>query len=135
MSVIALHDLQDFEISHAQPRRRDHLRVVQPGERVTSAVEAPGRLTLTRRGRLTITITVATVLVMTVVAALGVLSAAAAPVATDTIVVQPGQTLSQIAVTELPGMPMDQAIVEIQLANELNTLQVQAGMELEIPRP
>lgn len=135
MSAIALHDLQDVQPAQAgrTPRRRDHLRVVQPGECVEATGARPDQLTLTRRGRLTITLTVATVLMLAVVAVMGMLPATAS--AGHTITVQPGQTLSQIAVTELPGVPMDRAIVQIQLANDMNTLQVQAGMELEIPLP
>ena len=49
--------------------------------------------------------------------------------------VQPGDTLSQLALTYLPELPVDRAIVQIQLANELNSLQVMAGTELEIPAP
>ncbi|WP_109472264.1 LysM peptidoglycan-binding domain-containing protein [Ornithinimicrobium cavernae] len=139
MSAIALHDiLQDLEPVPAgrSPRRRNHLRVVAPGETapVSARAARPSRgLVLTRRGRLTVTLTVATVLVLAVVAALGMFPAAAD--GGQTVVVQPGQTLSQIAVTELPELPVDRAIVQIQLANGLNSLHIQAGAELEIPRP
>ena len=91
------------------------------------------RLTITRRGRLAVTLAVATVLVLTVVAASGLLPAAAD--GGETIVVQPGQTLSHIAVTELPDLPLDRAVMELQLANNLNSLDIQAGAELEIPHP
>ncbi|QDO88074.1 hypothetical protein FNH13_06705 [Ornithinimicrobium ciconiae] len=139
MSAIALHDLQDLEPVRARRRQRDHLRLVQPGERmdegfhVGARTDAPGAggFTLTRRGRLAITMTVATALVLAVIAAFGMFPATAA--SGHTITVQPGQTLSQIAVTELPELPMDRAIVQIQVANDMNTRQVQAGMDLEIP--
>ncbi|MCK0114157.1 LysM peptidoglycan-binding domain-containing protein [Ornithinimicrobium sp. F0845] len=139
MSAIALHDLQDFETTQAgrdggrTPGRRDHLRVVAPGERAPVDGGRTGQLVLTRRGRLAVTLTVATVLVLAVVAALGMLPATAS--AGHTVTVQPGDTLSQIAVSELPELPMDRAIVQIQLANDLNTLHIQAGMELAIPQP
>lgn len=134
MSAIALHDiLEDLEApAERTPRRRDHLRVVRPGE-TAPAVEAPaaGRLTITRRGRLAVTLSVATLLVLTVVAAAGLFPAAAD--GSGTVVVQPGQTLSQIAVTELPELPLDRAIVQLQLTNNLNSLDIQAGTELVIP--
>lgn len=138
MSAIALHDLQDLETAGTAPvtwapRRRGHLRVVAPGERAAVSQRQPGRMTLTRRGRLAVTMTVATVLVLAVVAALGMLPATAS--AGHTVTVQPGDTLSQLAVTYLPELPVDRAIVQIQLANELNSLQVMAGTELEIPAP
>lgn len=135
MSAIALHDiLEDFEPAAAgpAPRRRDHLRVVRPGETAPAVhAQAEGRLTITRRGRLAVTLSVATLLVLTVGAAAGLLPAAAD--GGEMIVVQPGQTLSQIAVTHLPDLPMDRAIMELQLANNLNSLDVQAGIELQIP--
>lgn len=141
MSAIALHDiLDDVEVTPAGrgPRRRDHLRVVAPGESAPALAgsargASEGHLTITRRGRLAITLTVATVLVLTVVAALGIFPAGAAGM--EMVTVQPGQTLSHIAVAELPELPMDRAIVLLQQTNELNSLDVQAGTQLEIPRP
>lgn len=136
MSAIALHDLQDLESGpHGPaPRRRDHLRVVAPGERAAVRVAPSARpMTLTRRGRLAMTLAATIVLVLAVVAALGMLPATAS--AGHTVTVQPGDTLSQIALTQLPELPLDRAIVEIQLANDLNTLHVQAGTELTIPAP
>ncbi len=138
MSAIALHDiLEDFE-PVAAPRPRRHLRVVTPGEtapRPARAV-APRRrrgMVLTRRGRLAVTLTVASALVVAAVVVVGLLPVAAG--GTATIVVQPGQTLSEIATTQLPQLPVDRAIVEIQLANELNSLHIPAGVQLQIPRP
>lgn len=141
MSAIALHDiLDDVEVAPAglRPRRRDHLRLVAPGETVPALAAPAGRadaghLTLTRRGRLAITLTVATALVLTVVAALGIFPAGAA--GGEVVTVQPGQTLSHIAVTELPELPMNRAIVLLQQTNQLNSLEIQAGTQLEIPRP
>src|SRR5699024_1224127 len=130
-----------------RPRRR-HLRVVGPGETAPRIVvpgeTAPGAagtvapprrrgIVLTRRGRLAVTLTVASALVLAAVVVVGLLPVAAGGGAT--IVVQPGQTLSEIATTQLPQLPVDRAIVEIQLANELNSLHIPAGAELQIPRP
>ena len=49
------------------------------------------------------------------------------------VTVAPGQTLSQIALAELPTMSISQGIVAIQIANELSTAQVSAGQQLVIP--
>lgn len=49
------------------------------------------------------------------------------------ITVAPGQTLSHIAVRELPELPVGTAVAEIQLANRLNTTHVHAGQQLVIP--
>lgn len=144
MSAIALHDLTapdlvDRDFASA-PRERSsrpgHLRVVtaqdlpQP-RAVWAPTQAP--LTMTRRGRLLITLTATAALLAVVAAALGVFPAMAA--GDHTVVVQPGQTLSHVAAAELPELPMDRAVVQIQLANEMNSLDVQAGMVLHIPQP
>lgn len=132
MSAIALHDLHDLEPVPARGRR-GHLRLVPTGQVEARGADHGGAMTLTRRGRLAVTVAVATTLVVAALLAFGMFPATA--VAGHTVTVQPGQTLSEIAVTQLPGMPMDRAIVQIQLANEMSTVHVQAGMELEIPQP
>jgi hypothetical protein len=53
--------------------------------------------------------------------------------ASSEVVVRPGQTLSEIAATQLPELPLDRAIVAVQRENQMNTLQVQAGQTLVIP--
>lgn len=113
------------------PRRR-HLQVVrseeEPAARTGSPV--PGALRITRRGRLAITCTVALAVVLLVAA----LAGAAAPAGSDhSVRVEAGQTLSQIAATELPHLPLDRAMVEIQLANRLSSPHLQAGQTLVIP--
>lgn len=146
MSAIAVEDLSPLGLG-ASARRRGHLRLVRPGEAPAGtpreseqqdrAVAVPTRgsasrqLSLTRRGRLAVTLSVATLLVAATIVTLGLFPAGAAD--GRTVVVEPGQTLSQIAVTHLPELPVDQAIVQIQLANSMNTLQVQTGAELVIP--
>lgn len=134
MSAIALHDttLADIRLIDGAGRRRNHLRLVQPGEVRPATEQGTHAMVLTRRGRLALTLTVATVVVLAIAAILGMLPAAAS--GSHTVVVQPGQTLSQIAVTELPELPMDRAIVQIQLANQMNSLDVQAGTTLQIPQ-
>lgn len=144
-----LHDLDEAPELRAPRGGRGHLRLVGPGQLadtgkavtapdlpplclVREPVAAPARMRITRRGRLAVTGTVTLLLALGLAAIVGsVLPAGASTV--ETVVVQPGQTLSQVAATELPGMPLDAAIVQIQLANEMNTLQVQAGQTLEIP--
>lgn len=144
MSAIALHDMTAPELmdrdfapaSGVRGGRRSHLWLVTADDlpqptTLRAPVQAP--LTLTRRARLLMTLTAAAALVAVIAAALGVFPAMAA--GGHTVVVQPGQTLSHVAVAELPELPMDRAIVQIQLANEMNSLDVQAGTVLQIPQP
>lgn len=134
-----------------RPARPAHLRLVRPGETVAPSpgwtpagaphpdrpAAAPARpparaLRVTRRGRLAISLGVSTVVLALVVVMSGLLPAgASAPERLHTVA--PGQTLSQVAATMLPEVPLDRAIVQLQLANGLNTLQVQAGQQLVIP--
>lgn len=137
MSAIAVEDLSPVELGAGAPRR-NHLRAVRPGERaadrsgpVTRDRCRRSRLVLTRRGRLAVTLSVVTLVALAAVATLGMFPAGAAD--GQTVVVQPGQTLSHLAVTHLPELPMSQGIVQIQLANGMNSLDVQAGTELVIP--
>lgn len=90
------------------------------------------RLRLTRRGVLAIA-----VIVVAVAIACGLLIAhavAPAPLGPTSVVVQSGQTLSEVAHHALPQLPVQEAVVRVQLANDLNSLQVSAGQTLLIPR-
>lgn len=87
-------------------------------------------LRLTRRGRLALTSTVAFVVAGLLMSMIGVLGPAGA---TTSVVVEPGMTLSQIAAEELPDLPLDRAITDIQRANRLSTTSIAAGQELLIP--
>ena len=49
------------------------------------------------------------------------------------VVVEPGMTLSQIAAEQLPELPLDRAMVDIQRANRLSTTDIAVGQELVIP--
>ena len=51
-----------------------------------------------------------------------------------TVTVAPGQTLSEVALAELPEMSISEGILAIQMANKMSTAQVSAGQELVIPR-
>lgn len=120
----------------ATPRRRAGAPAVRPAAghlRLVAADErpAPGAaLHITRRGRLAVTATVALVLAL----ALASLGSALAPAgATTAVVVQPGMTLSEIAAEQLPEVPLDRALVDIQRANRLSTTDIAVGQELVIP--
>lgn len=89
-------------------------------------------LRLTRRGWLAIG-----VIVLAVTALCGLLIARAvapAPTGPTSVVVKSGQTLSEVAHRALPQLPVQEAVVRVQLANGLNSLQVSAGQTLLIPR-
>ena len=51
-----------------------------------------------------------------------------------TITVAPGQTLSEVALAELPDLSISEGILAIQIANKMSTAQVSAGQRLVIPR-
>lgn len=112
------------------PSRTPRLRLVRPGERIS----APARpaIRLSGRGRLLITLMVATaVLSLTVMSTTS--PDAARPQIDHATTVKAGQTLSEVAEAQLPGLPINQAVARIQLANGLNTTQVHAGQSLLIP--
>ena len=112
--------------------RRGHLRAVPDLPVGAEASRTPVRVT--RRGRLVLT-TSALLLCLTGVGvgAQAAIGGTSAP-AYDTVVVQPGQTLSQIAQRAYPQMSVGNAIQRVQGANRLNGLQVFAGERLQLPR-
>ena len=106
---------------------RPQLRLVGPGERAWVPATR-----LTRRGRLLITLTVtAAALALAVGFATSV--SASAPQIDHATTVFAGQTLSEVAAAQLPGLAINDAVSRIQLANDLNTSQVHAGQLLLIP--
>lgn len=107
---------------------RAHLRLVAEGER--APVAGHGAVHITRRGRLAVTGMV-TLLLLT--AMFSLLSALGPASATSAVVVEPGMTLSQIAADHLPGVPLSQAVSDIQRANKLSTTSIAVGQELLIP--
>ena len=116
------------ELGYAGPApKRPHLVLVQGGARITADA---GGVRLTRRGRLALFLLVLAVVAVT---SLTGLRGAGASESLRAVTVAPGETLSQIAVAELPTLSMDQAIVAIQIANNLSTAQVSAGQQLVIP--
>ncbi|MHA7127096.1 LysM peptidoglycan-binding domain-containing protein [Janibacter indicus] len=118
-----------IDVRPGRPARSRHLVSVPTGDAVTG--RAPASLRLTRRGRLAITTT--TVLVASIA---GATMAFGGPAATpQTVTVEPGQTLGQIAATELSDVPTREGVTRIQLANDLPSSHVHAGQTLTIPAP
>lgn len=121
-------------VSHSRRSRTgrpQHLRLVGEHERAASRrVRRAGALRITRRGRLAVTSTVTLVAALVVASFFGLLGPAGA---TSSVVVQPGMTLSQIAREQLPGVPLSQAVTDIQRANDLSSTSIAAGQELVIP--
>jgi len=87
---------------------------------------------INRRGRLLVTLTV-----LAAATTLGLMVAtsvmASGPQIDHATTVSAGQTLSEVAAAQLPGLPINEAVARIQLANDLNTSQVHAGQSLLIP--
>ena len=108
---------------------RPQLTSVPCGPHVVERPAAP--LRITRAGRLLIT---TTVLVALVALAVALFSGGASATAIDhSTTVRQGQTLSEIATTQLPGLPVADAVARIQVANDLTSDQVHAGQTLLIP--
>jgi hypothetical protein len=124
------------------PTARPRLRLIRPDERAgpqerlgpRDRVWQPASSTMqyTRRGRLVIALVAAAgVALLTVLLAATV--DAAAPAIDHTTTVVAGQTLSEVAAVQLPGLPIRDAVARIQLVNGLNSSQVHAGQSLLIP--
>ena len=92
---------------------------------------AAGRVRITRRGRLAL---LALAVALAAVRRLVGMRGAGAAEPPRTVTVDAGQTLSEVALAELPEMSISEGILAIQLANEMSTAQVSAGQELVIPR-
>jgi LysM repeat protein len=102
---------------------------------ISLAAAEPPTIHLTRRGRLLITS-----LVLLVLAGLFLFSAGRSEagdpssVATTTrVVVQPGQTLWQVAAAAMPGTDTREAITYIRELNALTTSVVRPGQSLLVP--
>jgi len=113
--------------SPTHPQR--HLTLVPHAEAVVPR-GASAHLRITRRGRVARTIAIALAIGALAVATLMMMSPASASIEVE---VQPGQSLSEIAATYLPHMPLDRAIVAVQVENSMNSAQVQTGQRLLIP--
>lgn len=129
MSAIAI-DLQDLYATPV-PQRAGTRR---PGGHLRLVTDAEPRRTqplrITRRGRLAVTSTVTLIIALVLASVLGTWGPASA---SSALVVQPGMTLSQIAAERLPGVPLSQAITDIQRANNLSDSGIAVGQTLVIP--
>ncbi|WP_377641803.1 LysM peptidoglycan-binding domain-containing protein [Oryzobacter terrae] len=128
MSAVAW-DPADLGSVGARAPRRPQL-VVLPGGREGGAAAPAAAVRITRRGRLAL---LALALATAGVLGLTGLSGAGAAEPLTVVTVAPGQTLSEIAATQLPDLSVSTGIVAIQVANELNSAQVSAGQQLVIP--
>ena len=146
MTALA-HDTQtgwDTPPGQAPGAPRPRLHLVPTGREAQSAPNA-APLRISRFGRLLVTATVVVVAVVLASTLLGTflgstflgstfLGAGSATAGIDhTVTVTSGQTLSGIADTELPTLPIAEGVAQIQLANQLNTSEVHAGQQLAIP--
>ena len=127
MSTIAYQDP-----TFVAPRPQRHLRAVPAP--VAPARPAPVRLT--RRGRAVVFAAVSMILAIgaIVMGASVAATSDAAPVATTTVQVQPGQTLWQIAAEANPGGDVRATVDEIVRLNALpNASGLQMGTSLAVP--
>ncbi|MGA8047475.1 MAG: LysM peptidoglycan-binding domain-containing protein [Dermatophilaceae bacterium] len=90
----------------------------------------PSVLSVPRWLRLAVTLSVFAILVSV---ALGLGGATPAPGPLGSVEVRPGQTLTQIAQAEMPGLPAAEGVARIQLANNLPSAHITAGQVIVIP--
>jgi hypothetical protein len=120
--------------AHLRVDERPHLVLVPTGPKaVRAARAAQPPMRLTRFGRLTVTLLVAMVIALLGVGLAGQLASASGD--PRVVTVGQGQTLSGIAARELPGLPVSEGVVQIQVANALSSSQVHAGQQLVVPSP
>src|SRR5690242_20665970 len=131
MSAAVAWDVTAAPVEAPRHPARPHLVSVPCGDEVR--VPAPAPLRLTRAGRLVITLTVLVALVAVAVAVATFSGGASATVIDHSTTVRSGQTLSEVAATQLPGLPVADAVARIQVANDLASDQVHAGQTLLIP--
>ena len=118
----------DLAYAGSPAPRRPHLVVLTGGAGRPAQVAG---VRITRRGRLALL-----ALALAIVAVVGLIGMGGAGAAEPlpTVTVAPGQTLSEVALAELPQLNLSQAIVAIQIANQLSTAEISAGQQLVIPR-
>ena len=109
---------------------RPQLVSVPTGAAVLEAPTTP--LRITRAGRLALTLTVVVAAIALAVALFSGGSASATVIDHSTTV-STGQTLSEIAVRELPQLPVADAVARLQVANDLTSSDIHAGQTLLIP--
>lgn len=114
------------------PSTRPHLVLVPTGRAAVKAARAARPpMHLTRRGRIVVALLVASVVVVVAVILAGRLAVASGE--PHVIIVQRGQTLSEIAQRELPQLPIAEGVVRLQVANGMSTPALLAGQTLFIP--
>lgn len=104
--------------------------VIEGGATRPSRTARPAAMLVPRWLRLALTLSV---LAVAATMLLGLGGAAAQPAPLGSVEVRPGQTLSEIARAEMPGVLNAEAVAQIQLANNLATSHVTAGQVLVIP--
>ncbi len=137
MSAIAWHSgetqraVRPSELPSPEQGRRPHRHLVSvpTGDAVRESAPAP--LRPTRRGRLVLLLSA---LVVVLVFGIAIAAGSSASVADHAVTVRSGQTLSEIAVREMPGLPMREAVARIQIANDLPSSHISAGQSLVIPK-
>ena len=138
MSAIVLEAVRQphtVEPVRSQPTGRPRLVLVPTGPeavraaRLARATQPP--LRLTRFGRLVVALLVAAVVSVLGVGLAGQLASATGE--PRTVTVQSGQTLSGIAVREMPELTAAEGVVELQIANGLSTTAIHTGQQLVIP--
>ena len=116
--------------AHVPGTMRPALRLVPTG-RAARGSRPTSPLRISRFGRLVLT---GAVVVIASVLAITLFGAGSASAGIDhTVTVMSGQTLSGIADTEMPSLPIAEGVAQIQLANHLDTSQIHAGQQLAIP--
>ncbi len=120
--------------THVLPSTRPQLVLLPTGrEAVAAARAARPALRVTRRGRLATSLLVAVAVVLLALAASGTFASASG--GPRTLVVESGQTLSQIAASQLPDLPVSEGVISLQLANALSTSHIHVGQRLVVPAP
>lgn len=139
MSAMMMEPLTTLEVEGARldgrPVGRPSLVLLQGGAAAVPAAVTEPPMRLTRFGRLVLSAVVAAAIVM--LALLfngGAADAKGVPADAPRVTVMQGQTLSEIAATHLPQVDLNNAIVELQIANGLSSDQVHAGQSLVIPQ-
>lgn len=117
---------------HAVERVEAGATVVDsPAVETTPAIGRPGALRISARGRRVILLLVAaTIAVVLIFTGGGAANTSEQPLRVE---VQQGQTLSEIAAEYRPDVDVRTGMTQIQLANRMNTDQVNAGQVLIIP--
>lgn len=118
-------------LEHSRPVRpsRRHLQLVpEPGPAQPARSQSVARLTVRGR-RVALTLIAA----LALLAAMAVSAMASGPAAEESVTVRSGQTLSDVARQELPQLPVGTAVAHLQMANQLNSMNVSTGQRLVVP--